>query len=476
MRSRIPNLIGETIEHKIYDILQEYFDSRKMSAVVIHGHKLMILDDLNKPPNQVREKDFLILSKDHSVIINIEAKPSYAKSNIKSVGNQLENTKEALRKYFGGEVDENWKIVRMVFFERLNDEVDLVDCDHCSTYIVNENTLASKLDKIFQLQRRDPKFDTIVKYLLFFTTFNPVPTSSAMIKLVKENIERASKAEVISLWCNLTTMQLSLIESAILRAILTSAYSTGKTMMLSTKALRLAQDGFLVLFLLSFTEIEETLLLLDLKTRFKDEPNIKLIAFPNKDLQKLEEIIADHPEHHVMIDEFIFYGNDPGHSNESPAEGYYQNNEFVENCRAWFQRISSLVSSCRFLWIAMAGVYNRCNWAGAIEALAIDHWCFPEMKYPLRNSQKIVEFCQNIDNHNFGNDMLRKTQATSRVLEIPTNLTVGLEVIKCKEHKLRPALEEAFRHCKLERRVLIILASDIAQMAGIQGICVKFKS
>ena len=74
----------------------------------------------------------------------------------------------------------------------------------------------------------------------------------------------------------------------------------------------------------------------------------------------------------------------------------------------------------------------------------------------------IVEYCQHIDKKNFGNDTQRKTQATSKVMEIPTNLTVGLKVIQCKNRVLRPAMIEAFGHCKLEKRVLIILAPDVA--------------
>ena len=93
-------------------------------------------------------------------------------------------------------------------------------------------------------------------YLLFSSTYNQVPTASVIDMKIKENLEKSGSAKSVALW-NWTPIQKSLLDADLPRVIMTSKWSTGKTRILFVKALKLAKDGKVVIFVLHYSQIKE---------------------------------------------------------------------------------------------------------------------------------------------------------------------------------------------------------------------------
>ena len=75
----------------------------------------------------------------------------------------------------------------------------------------------------------------MAKYLLFCSTYSPVPVASITDIKIKENLEKGGNANNIAFW-NWTPKQKSLLDSYIQKVIFTSYWSTGKTRTLFEKA------------------------------------------------------------------------------------------------------------------------------------------------------------------------------------------------------------------------------------------------
>ena len=182
----------------------------------------------------------------------------------------------------------------------------------------------------------------IAKFLLFFQTLQLMTGSLGVTDLIHKNIEKAFSAVNTAIWCNLKPGQFTILEKQdLFRAIFPTMYSTGKTKILVWKAIQLSKTGA-VLFLLCLTSKEKSLLYYQLKEEFKEQikdKKIKLEPFHFEDKKRMRELIEQHPDHHVFIDEFINSKED-----KRPFE--------------LFQTISDLVKEPFFVWIAMAGWHN----------------------------------------------------------------------------------------------------------------------
>ena len=97
-------------------------------------------------------------------------------------------------------------------------------------------------------------FNLMVKYLLFFATYHPVPISSVIDKKIRENLEKGGDAKNIAFW-NWTPEQKNILFATINRLIMTSFWSTGKTRILLEKAKMLARMGDMVIFVLHYEKI-----------------------------------------------------------------------------------------------------------------------------------------------------------------------------------------------------------------------------
>ena len=96
-------------------------------------------------------------------------------------------------------------------------------------------------------------FQLIAKYLLYLSTYAPIPVASVIDTKIKENIEKGGNAKNIAFW-NWTHEQKNLLESILRRVIFTSYWSTGKTRIMFEKAKILAKEGKHVIFVLDSTK------------------------------------------------------------------------------------------------------------------------------------------------------------------------------------------------------------------------------
>ena len=93
----------------------------------------------------------------------------------------------------------------------------------------------------------------MAKYLLYLSTYAPIPVASVIDTKIKENIEKGGNAKNIAFW-NWTPEQKNLLESILRRVIFTSYWSTGKTRIMFEKAKILAKEGKHVIFVLDSTK------------------------------------------------------------------------------------------------------------------------------------------------------------------------------------------------------------------------------
>ncbi len=204
--------------------------------------------------------------------------------------------------------------------------------------------------------------------------------SFGTVDLVRRNIEKAGSAVSIALWCMLSSEQLTILENpTLLRLLFLSAYSTGKTMLLRFKALHLAKAGQKVLYLFCLkTSIAnsdfELLICHQLRDLFKDQPNITLKSFHYKDYKKLAELVLQHPEYNVMIDEL-----------------FVSTKQFLP----LMEQLSNAVSKNRCLWVCLAGHEDSEGWSleEAVEFLKRNMWHVPIMAIAFRYARIIAISC-----------------------------------------------------------------------------------
>ena len=96
----------------------------------------------------------------------------------------------------------------------------------------------------------------MVKYLVFYSTYTPAPTSGLLDQIIKDNFDKNSDARTIEFW-NWTPEQKGLLNDIIRRMILTSHWSTGKTRIMFEKSKILAMDGETVFFVLFYSQTSE---------------------------------------------------------------------------------------------------------------------------------------------------------------------------------------------------------------------------
>ena len=158
----------------------------------------------------------------------------------------------------------------------------------------------------------------MVKYLLYFSTYHPVPASSILGMKIKENLEKGGNADNIAFW-NWTPEQKNLLVAKITRMIMTSHWSTGKTRIIFEKAKILARNGNSVVVVLYYSNIKGTSYLVDqapillyssLMNEIEQEKgdlkdNLKLLMI--NDLNQVEKHLKGT---NIFIDEFVINNKD----------------------------------------------------------------------------------------------------------------------------------------------------------------------
>ena len=141
----------------------------------------------------------------------------------------------------------------MVFTLKLDDKLDR-SCDHCNLFIAcGKEELLDKLKNIYlQIIKRGfvkipPKeFKTIAKYLMFCSSVVALPTGGNFNKAVMKAVEEAGSVKNIRIWCYLTPDQRMILYQS--HIVFLSCWGTGKTLLMISKAIEIANNEENVLF------------------------------------------------------------------------------------------------------------------------------------------------------------------------------------------------------------------------------------
>ena len=113
-----------------------------------------------------------------------------------------------------------------------------------------------------------------------------LPVLGNLPKATQEAVEKAGTKENIELWCYPTPQQRSILESP--KIVFAAPFGSGKTLLMTIRAIELAEAGEDVLFLIfvdgrANPSGKKTLLCLDLEQKFKKHPKIivKMVPFVN---------------------------------------------------------------------------------------------------------------------------------------------------------------------------------------------------
>ena len=289
---------GEMAEKVAYDVLKKYYGQKKDAALVINNLKMFRVDASKK--NNEHEADFLIANYATQTLISLEVKKFLGKPKITNpnkempttkVKQQLKKIREILGETFQEDVKGPWKIVSLAFC--LEIDQDIKGCLKCKDFIAcGKEELIEKLDKIEAARRAEVKnvnkcpedFVIICKFLLFCCPLVALPVLGNLPKMIQESIvKRSGTRENILIWCFPTPQQRAVLFLHWL--IFAAPFGSGKTLLMTAKAIELADAGEKVLFLVFVDgrihgSDKKTLLCLDLEEKFKNHPNIKVTMVP----------------------------------------------------------------------------------------------------------------------------------------------------------------------------------------------------
>ena len=289
---------GEMAEKVAYEVLKEYYGQKKDAALVINNLKMFRVDASKK--NNEHEADFLIANYATQTLISIEVKKFLGKPKITNpkkempttkVKQQLKKIREILGETFQEDVKGPWKIVSLAFC--LEIDQDIKDCLKCKDFIAcGKEELIEKLDKIEAARRVEVEnvkkcpedFVIICKFLLFCCPLVALPVLGNLPKMIQESIvNRSGSRENILIWCFPTPQQRAVLFLHWL--IFAAPFGSGKTLLMTAKAIELADAGEKVLFLVFVDGLilgsdKKTLLCLDLEEKFKNHPLIKVKMVP----------------------------------------------------------------------------------------------------------------------------------------------------------------------------------------------------
>ena len=236
-------------------------------------------------------------------------------------------------------------------------------------------------------------FKTMAMYLLYSATYSQVPLSSVIDTRIKEQLEKSGSARNIAFW-NWTPLQKSLLDADVPKLIMTSHWSTGKTRILFEKALMLAREGKLVLFILHYSNLTEKLptnvdedyfgdyapilLYHSLMNEISNEQdqtksNCHLMATNDLQTDILNSGRLQNNDVHIFIDEFVVHS---------------------DGDLAMLDEISAKIGENNYFWLSVAKSISQStkSFKAWLEGKVKDGYLEPNMKYPLRNSKEIVEF------------------------------------------------------------------------------------
>ena len=268
-------------------------------------------------------------------------------------------------------------------------------------------------------------FKTMSMYLLYSATYSQVPLSSVIDTRIKEQLEKSGSARNIAFW-NWTPLQKSLLDADVPKLIMTSHWSTGKTRILFEKALMLAREGKLVLFILHYSNLTEEqstdedyfgdyapiLLYHSLMNEISNEEdqtksNFHLMATNDLQTDILNSERLQNNDVHIFIDEFVVH-----------SDGDLK----------MLDEISTKIGQNNYFWLSVAKSTSQStkSFKTWLEGKVKDGYLEPNLKYPLRNTKEIVEF---------ENSLAPKESRVDELITTTANLEVSTTNLETLENE-----------------------------------------
>ena len=210
------------------------------------------------------------------------------------------------------------------------------------------------------------------------------------------------------------------------RVLFDSAYSTGKTLLMMECAKQLLQDGDKVLFVITsnFSNESPTLLNFKLNGFFEGKGEFKIIQCDFKDNAVVEDLITNHNEYHIFIDELTI----------EFSYGTVTNDSIIQ----W----SQLANPDKHFWVIIAYGKGRSSFD---RKKLVYYFYIPLLKFPLRNPKEIVELVKSVMKdlnsrvrNIFGGHCLSQ-------LEVPNNLPKTFEPILVEADNFSNGFSKAFQ-------------------------------
>ena len=313
--------VGDMAERSVYEVLKATFTNKRFkgSVLVIQGLEILAIDPKKRQRIHDREMDFLIIHKELSCVINIEVKNYLGQLQRKKVKQQLIENHQFFQDWFGADINPNWKWISMVYVEEAFPE-ELRDAYENSEFIASgRKSLKKKLRKnlrnvlpVQQINTPVSDFKLICKYLLFCSPAKPLAIGMNQVKRTEEAMAKQGSLENIKVWCFPTPEQRDILNHD--RVLFLAAWGTGKTLLMQSKAIELAERGENVLFIIyqndplrskrpeanKKSEIS-TLLVLQMQLKLKAYDKITVKPMWEEDFLKLDMIGNEFK--HIMIDE-----------------------------------------------------------------------------------------------------------------------------------------------------------------------------
>jgi hypothetical protein len=345
------------------------------------------------------EKDFLILNLTKRYIFCLEVKGSCHQISLEKGKQQLDNAKTLIEKWCSELAEENgWKYFSAIYFHEERKKKDFSFCENCAKFIIFGNNFIEQFKLITGGIPAPPRkteakareeFIIMAQHLIFLAAYEPVVTPMKTTEEVVKRVDKAGQLNNIIFWNRLfcfTRKQLPILLGRMLkRVIFLSPASTGKTLILKSKAKQIAVAGGNVLFLISKCGWE-SLLSFQLEEEFQGYNNIKFEYVDSLTgstiTKKFIEKLTNCGDTHVFVDE-------------------------VEISRLEdIQKIVEAADMCKSFWLAVTqiGNFQHSPTANEVEKKLIEelkenqfYIVKDQLNLPMRNTANIISKAYNIE-------------------------------------------------------------------------------
>ena len=483
----------DSVEKTVFKVLKQFFSALNQNVVIINGIEMERINPERRQDS--REMDLVVINHSLGLIMNIECQYSLNRGQTKRQGkkkngqprpSKMENLQEKLdanKKFFddwfGADISDKWKFVSIFYCEELDFPGNCppyAQCNHCCQYLAKgEANLKQLLEGIVQRnQIHNPvipveEFKTLVMFLLYCSTKFQLPIGLNFHGKLEEAMKKQGSKDTIQMWCFQTPQQKVVLYQNHL--LFWSAWGTGKTLLMTWKAMKLSQMNEKVLFLIftnGYDVKKETLLFLDLQKKFQQDENlrnnitIKQISFRDREEEPFKEdkdsnlIVVTKGKNalkdlcknfcHVMVDEFFadFEHLSPGSQSE----------------------FGEAMSNKKTLWIALPNRYSNkpsddvTQIPRKLQELCQTNFHEAKMDIPLRSPRNIFEELKSQVNPSRGNQ-IDLNEHLLKTIKLPPTLTDGRfsRVEVNPESSLTEVLKACFKELPENKVGIIVIES-----------------